>query len=80
MIIEEVMAVDTEVGRAYRKATNERYEASPIFRNNLNVFWAIPALCMGAGVTAAVADNGCRELLPVVEVRLWQRAVVENAC
>lgn len=59
MIIEDVMAVDTGVGRAYRKAINDRYEASPMFRNmlhQLNLFWAIPALCVGAGVTAAVVD------------------------
>lgn len=60
MVIEDVMAVDTGVGRTYRRAINERYEASPMFRNmlhQLNLFWAIPALCVGAGVTAVVVDN-----------------------
>lgn len=60
MVIEDVIAVDTGVGRAYRRAINERYEASPMFRNmlhQLNLFWAIPALCVGAGVTAAVVDD-----------------------
>ena len=60
MIIEDVMAVDTGVGRAYRKAIDERYKASAMFRSmlhQLNLFWAIPALLVGAGVTAAVVDN-----------------------
>ena len=59
MIVEDVMAVDTGIGRAYRKAINDRYEASPMFRNmlhQLNLFWAVPALFVGAGVTAAVVD------------------------
>lgn len=52
MIVEDVMAVDTGVGRAYRKAINDRYEASPMFRNmlhQLNLFWAIPALAWEQG-------------------------------
>lgn len=52
MIIYNVMAVDTGVGRAYRKAINKRYEASPqfmIMQQQLNLFWAISALCVGAG-------------------------------
>ena len=60
MIIEDVMAVDTGVGRAYRKALSERYEASPHFRqmlHQLNLFWAIPALLVGAGVTAVVTTD-----------------------
>jgi hypothetical protein len=60
MVIEDVIAVDTGAGRAYRKAINDRYEASPMFRKmlwQLNLFWAIPALAVGVGVTAAVADN-----------------------
>ncbi|KAL6720634.1 hypothetical protein ACLMJK_002559 [Lecanora helva] len=57
MIIEDVIAVDTGAGRPYRKALGERYEASPMFRqmlHQLNLFWAIPALLVGAGVTAVV--------------------------
>ena len=60
MIIEDVIAVDTGAGRAYRRAINDRYEASPMFRRmlwQLNMFWAVPALAMGAGVTAVVADD-----------------------
>ena len=59
MIIEDVMAVDTGVGRVYLKAIDERYKAA-MFRSmlhQLNLFWAIPALFVGAGVTAAVVDN-----------------------
>jgi len=57
MIIEDVIAVDTGLGRSYRRALSDRYEASPLFRqmlHRLNLFWAIPALLVGAGVTAAV--------------------------
>ena len=57
MIMEDVIAVDTGAGRTYRKAVSDRYEASPMFRqmlHQLNLFWAIPALLVGAGVTAAV--------------------------
>jgi len=57
MIIEDVIAVDTGLGRSYRRALSDRYEASPLFRqmlHRLNIFWAIPALLVGAGVTAAV--------------------------
>ena len=60
MVIEDVIAVETGAGRAYRKAINDRYEASPMFRCmlwQLNVFWAVPALAVGAGATAAVVDN-----------------------
>ena len=60
MVIEDVIAVDTGAGRAYRRAINDRYEASPMFRRmlwQLNTFWAVPALAVGAGVTAVVADN-----------------------
>lgn len=41
MIIEDLMAVDTGVGRAYWRAINERYEANSMFRNmlrQLNLF------------------------------------------
>lgn len=64
MIIEDVLAVDTGVGRAYRKALSDRYEASPIFRTllrQMDLFWGIPALLVG-GVTTAVVFT---ESLPV---------------
>ncbi|KAK3167200.1 hypothetical protein OEA41_010326 [Lepraria neglecta] len=60
MVIEDVIAVDTGAGRAYRRAINDRYEASPMFRRmlwQLNMFWAVPALAVGVGVTAVVADD-----------------------
>lgn len=60
MVIEDVIAVNTGAGRAYRRAINDRYEASPMFRRmlwQLNMFWAVPALAVGAGVTAVVADD-----------------------
>ena len=60
MIIEDVIAVDTGAGRTYRKALGDRYEASPMFRHmlhQLNLFWAIPALLIGAGVTAVVVTD-----------------------
>jgi len=60
MAIEDIIAVHTSVGRACRKAINDRYEASPMFRqtmHQLKLFWAILALAVGAGATAAVADK-----------------------
>lgn len=57
MVIEDVIAVGTGSGRAYREAINARYEASPLFRQmlfRLNLFWALPAILVGAGVTAVV--------------------------
>lgn len=57
VILEDVIAVDTGVGRRYRTAVSDRYEASPMFRqmlHQLNLFWAIPALIVGGMVTAAV--------------------------
>ncbi|KAL8746311.1 MAG: hypothetical protein Q9190_001654 [Brigantiaea leucoxantha] len=56
-IIEDVISVDTGTSRHYREAINARYEASPRFRRmlrQLNWFWAIPALLVGAAVTALV--------------------------
>ena len=61
MIIEDIIAVDTRVGRtSYRIAIDERYEAHPMCRNmlhQLDLLWAIPALSVGAGLMAAVVDN-----------------------
>jgi hypothetical protein len=60
MTIEDIIAIDTSVGRACRRAINDRYEAGPMFRqkmHELNLFWAIPALAVSAGATAAVADK-----------------------
>ena len=60
MIIEDVIAVDTGMGRQYRKALNDRYEASPAFRQLLHamdLFWALSALLVGAGTTAAVLND-----------------------
>ena len=57
MIVEDVIAVDTGLGRTYRKALSDRYEASPVFRQmlqQLNMFWAISALLVGAGTSALV--------------------------
>ena len=61
MIIENIIAVAMGVGRTYyMMAINERYEASPMCRimlHQLNLFWAIPALSVGVGVTATVVHN-----------------------
>lgn len=49
-ILEDVIAVDTGAGRAYRQAINERYEASHQFRvllHRVDLFWAVPALLVG---------------------------------
>ena len=56
-IMEDVIAVDTGKGRKWREALNARYEASSNFRRMirvLNWFWAIPALLIGGGTSAAV--------------------------
>ncbi|KAI9880420.1 MAG: hypothetical protein M1830_003460 [Pleopsidium flavum] len=56
-IIEDVIAVDTGTGRSYREALEARYQASPLFRqmlHQLNLFWSISALAVGAVVTAVV--------------------------
>lgn len=56
-IIEDVIAVDTGKGKAYREALNARYEISPRFRRmlrQLNWFWAIPAVIVGGGAIAIV--------------------------
>ena len=42
------------------EGSQRKIRASPIFRitlHQLNLCWAIPALCVGVGLTAAVADN-----------------------
>lgn len=57
MVIEDVIAVDTGAERPYRKALNDRCEASPMLRpmlHQLNLFWAVPAMAIGVGVTAVV--------------------------
>lgn len=49
-ILEDVIAVDTGAGRAYRKALNDRYEASHGFRvllHRVDLFWSVPALLVG---------------------------------
>jgi hypothetical protein len=56
-VIEDVVAVDGGGGRAYRRALDERYEASPMFRQMLarvNMFWAIGCFVVGVTVTGAV--------------------------
>ena len=50
-IIEDIIAVDGGAGRQYRKALNERYEASPMFRRMLwkiNLFWIAGGIIVGA--------------------------------
>ena len=56
-IIEDIIGVDTGTGRQYRQALNARYEASPRFRRMLaqvNLFWGLPAVLVGVGVTLAM--------------------------
>ena len=57
-ILEDVIAVDTGKGRAYREAINARYEASHRFRellHRVDLFWSIPALLVGIGCTIVIA-------------------------
>lgn len=56
-IVEDVIGVGTGTGRRYREALNARYEASPRFRRvlaQLNLFWGLPAILVGVGVTVAI--------------------------
>ena len=46
-IIEDIIAVDGDGGSTFRMRLNERYEASPYFRqmlHRLSLFWALPAV------------------------------------
>jgi len=52
--------VDTGLGRTYRRALDERYQASHHFRRllgQMDLFWSIPALCVGTAVTVAALDK-----------------------
>ncbi|KAL9130004.1 MAG: hypothetical protein Q9217_001688, partial [Psora testacea] len=63
-ILEDVLSVDTGVGRRYRKALQERYEASRHFRRllwQMDLFWGIPAFLVGVGVMAAVGHPDVNE-------------------
>ena len=64
MITEDVIAVYTGLGRSYRQAINEQYEASPIFRKllrDMDIFWGIPAVVVGLVTLILV----CVESVPV---------------
>ena len=64
MITEDVIAVDTGVGRRYRGAMNDRYEASPIFRKmlrDLDLFWGVSAVVVGLICLAVVCDENMQE-------------------
>ena len=55
-IMEDVVAVEGGGRSAFRKALNERYDRSPIFRQlvyEMTVYWAIPGLVF-IGVNAAL--------------------------
>ena len=55
-IVEDIVAVDGDGGTAFRARLNQRYEASPYFRqmlHRLSLFWALPAIVVAAQ---------CREL------------------
>ena len=57
-ILEDVSAVDTGKGKAYREAINSRYEASRRFRellHRVDLFWSIPALVVGISCIIVVA-------------------------
>lgn len=56
-VIEDVIAVEGHAGQNYRKALNERYQASPEFRRmlvKLSLAWSIPALAVAVISTAVV--------------------------
>lgn len=79
-ILEDIIAVDGNGGRAYREALNKRYEASPAFRSmlaKLSLFWSISALVVG-GITTAVVwttsdpiSFGIGWTLPFVWFTVW---------
>lgn len=56
-LMEDIVAVDGNGGQEWRAALNDRYEASPIFRqmlDRLNVFWGFGAVVLAIGLTAAI--------------------------
>ena len=64
MIIEDVLAVDTGLGRRYRKALSERYQASPVFRKmlrDMDLFWGVSAVVVGVACLVLVLDGNVQE-------------------
>lgn len=64
VIIEDVLAVDTGLGRRYRKALSERYEASPTFRKmlrDMDLFWGLSAVILGVACFVLVLDGDVQE-------------------
>ncbi|EUC39640.1 hypothetical protein COCMIDRAFT_41869 [Bipolaris oryzae ATCC 44560] len=56
-IIEDIIAVDGDGATSFRIRLNERYEASPHFRqmlHKLSLFWALPAILVALGTTFLV--------------------------
>lgn len=56
-IIEDVVAVDGDGKRQYRKALHARFEASPRFRRllwHLTIFWGMPTAFVGAVLLALI--------------------------
>lgn len=56
-IMEDVVAVDGNGGRAFRETLDQRYKASPQFRSmlaKLSLFWSIPGLGVATAVTVIV--------------------------
>jgi hypothetical protein len=56
-IIEDVVAVNGGGGKAFRKALDERFKASPIFRSmlsDLGLFWGIGGAVVGITLLALI--------------------------
>lgn len=56
-LIEDVIAVEGSGGCTFRERLDNRYRASPEFRNMLakiSLFWSTPALAIAGGTTAVV--------------------------
>ena len=56
-VIEDVVAVDGQGGKAYRTALDERYRASPLFQRmllHISFFWSFGALLMAGLLTVVI--------------------------
>lgn len=79
-MIEDIVAVDGHGGLDYRVALDLRYRSSQEFQSllaKMSLFWSIPALIVGGGVTAAVWTTpdpvafGIGWCVPMLWVIVW---------
>ena len=64
VITEDVITVDTGLGRRYRKVINNCHEASPSFRKwlkDLELAWGLSAVIVGVPCFVVVCDSRVQE-------------------